>query len=213
MRSIVTIETTTPSGRRSAPVLLACSVLKEEVQVLWKTHWPHTRLVFLDSMLHITPDRLAKVLSSAVDRELIGNGGVVLVYGDCCGAMDALTHQPRVARTRGNNCYDLLLGRVEYRRLSREGTFFMMPEWTRRWRDVFERKLGLTPETAASLMGDIHKKLLYLDTGLTPVPEATLRECSEFCGLPWEGRAVTLDILHESIQDALNELEREEPHR
>lgn len=206
-------ENPSPAGGPPPTVLLACSVLKDEIQALWKLHWPQARLVFLDSMLHMKPRNLGEALSQAVDGEPAGGGGTVLIYGDCCGAMEALARRPGVARTRGNNCYDLLLGREEYRRLSREGAFFLLPEWTLRWREIFERHLGLTLETATGLMRDIHKKLLYLDTGLAPLPEAALREFSEYCGLPWEARAVTLAILRESIQDALNELEREESNR
>ncbi len=154
-------------------------------------------------MMHMHPEQLASSLQPSLDDELKLGHGVVLIYGDCCPRMATLEAMPGVARTRGKNCCELLLGREEYRRLSHEGAFFLIPEWARRWKEVFAKELGLNRANATELMREMHSKLVYLDTGLAPVPEDTLKECAEYCGLPYEVRPVSLERLRLSVEEPM----------
>ncbi len=150
---------------RPKGVMIGCSVLQAEVESLCEVHWPDHKLIFLPSMMHMHPQQLASSLESVLDAELKQGYGVVLIYGDCCAQMTALEALPGVVRTRGNNCCDLLLGRGEYRRLSHEGAFFLIPEWARRWREIFSKELGLNRVNATSFMRDMHRRLVYLIPG------------------------------------------------
>jgi hypothetical protein len=154
-------------------------------------------------MMHMHPGRLAESLQSLLENEPVQGGGVVLIYGDCCAEMTAMESRPWVVRTHGKNCCELLLGAEEYRRLSHEGAFFLLPEWTGRWRKIFTEELGLNQANAASLMREMHGKLTYLDTGLMPVPEILIKECAEYCGLPYEIRSLSLERLRLAIGEAL----------
>jgi hypothetical protein len=191
----------------SATVMICCSVLQAEVKALWEKHWMNHLLYFETSMLHIKPGRLATLLDSLVEKELGMGHRVVLVYGDCCTQMAVLEARPEVVRTRANNCCELLLGKDEYLRLSHEGAFFLFPEWTRRWKEIFTFELGLNRDNATSLMQDMHSKMIYLDTGLVPVPENDLQACAQYCGLTYEVRPTSLEHLRAAIQEALLRLE------
>lgn len=186
--------------------LLCCGVLAAEIKSMHSVRWPQTRLRVLDSMLHMKPENLAQRLAGIVDEEQSQARNVLLVYGDCCGLMAGLEARPGVARTRCNNCCELVLGRQEYRRLSHEGAFFLFPEWTRRWHHVFTTELGLNSANAAGLMRDMHRKLVYLDTGVAPVPSDALEACARHCGLPFEVRPVALDFLRDAVQEAMDRL-------
>ncbi len=188
---------------QSKGVMIVCSVFQAEVERLCQTHWPDLKLIFLPSRLHIHPERLAASLESVLNSELKRTAGVILIYGDCCPQMTALEKLPGVVRTVGKNCCELLLGREEYRRLSREGVFFLIPEWARRWKEIFQQELGLSHDNATTFMRDMHSKLVYLDTGIDPVPEKELQECAEYCGLSYEVRPVSLECLHSAIAEAL----------
>jgi hypothetical protein len=189
------------------PVMICCAVFEAEVKALWKNHWPDIVIRFQNSMLHMRPAKLATRLELLIEEELAQEHQVVLIYGDCCLQMTALVSRPGVVRTRGNNCCAMFLGRDEYRRFSREGAFFLFPEWTHRWRHIFTVELGLNQENATSLMSDMHRKLVYLDTGVVPVPIKDLQECSQYCGLPYEVHQVSLEPLRVAIEEALHELE------
>lgn len=198
---------TDPSG---GIVLVCCSVFHAEVQSLVEAHWPGLGLRVLDSMLHMRPEQLARQLSEVVAEELAAAHGVVLVYGECCSQMNTLVNPGRVVRTRTSNCCELLLGHEAYRRLSREGAFFLLPEWTCRWRQVFTDALGLSHDNATHLMRDMHKTLIYLDTGVRAVPTEALEACSEYCGLPYQVLPVSLESLRSALEEALVSLGRQE---
>jgi hypothetical protein len=186
--------------------LVCCGALGAEVESLRRKHWPLLPMRLLQSMLHMEPACLGAKLETLVNRQLEGGTKVGLIYGDCCERVSALECREGVARTRCLNCAELLLGRDEYRRLSRAGAFFMLPEWTRRWREVFAVRLGLSEENAAGLMGDLHTRMLYLDTGVTPVPVEAITACARYCGLPWEVLPVSLDCLRAAVGDAMARL-------
>lgn len=196
------MEELTSAPGRAGPVLVCCSVFRAEMEALARARWPGVELHFESSMLHMRPVKLQRRLDADVDRELPRHP-VGLVYGDCCAGMTAIAARPGVARVDGLNCPEMLLGREEYRRLSHEGAFFMLPEWTLRWREVFRRELGLDERTAPELMGDMHRKLVYLDTGVAPIPVDELRACSAYTGLPFEIVRVELDRLAASVESAL----------
>lgn len=189
---------------RPKGVMIGCSVLQAEVESLREVHWQDHKRIFLPSMMHMHPERLASSLESVLNAELKKGYGVVLIYGDCCPRMTELEALAGVVRTRGKNCCELLLGPEEYRRLSHEGAFFLIPEWVRRWKEIFTKELGLNRDNATSLMRDMHRKLMYLDTGLAPVPGKELRECAEYCGLPYEVLQVSLGHLHSAIEEAVS---------
>lgn len=190
-------------------VLICCSALKAEAERLCTVHWPDHKRTYLSSTMHLHPERLAASLQRALESELKQGNKVVLIYGDCCARMSDFEAMPGVVRTQGKNCCELLLGSAEYRRLSHEGAFFVLPKWARRWK-MFFNGLGLDRVNAASLMQDLHRSMIYLDAGLVPVPESSLQESSGYCGLPYEVRPVSLDVLHGAVEDALTRLLKQE---
>ncbi len=186
--------------------MVSCGVLKAEIQTLREQYWPNLEVNFLSSMLHMKPEKLAASLESQLSDDFLKTHKYLLIYGDCCSSISNLSQRTEVVRTRCNNCIDLLLGREQYRRLSHEGAFFLLPEWMYRWESIFRSELGLDETNAKSMMGDLHTKLVLLDTGLAPVPSQKMDACAKYCGLPWESLPVSLDLLRNEIQFALNEL-------
>lgn len=185
-------------------IICGCSVLREEIESLRKTLWPDWTARYLSSMLHMKPAELTCQLDACTTEELSAGNRVVLVYGDCCHAVDRIEKTLGVARTRGVNCCEMLLGREMYKSLMKDGAFFLLPEWTRRWEEVFTHELGLSQENAQDLMQEMHTRLLYLDTGIEPVPSDSIASCSAYCGLPVEIRQIPLTHLQMLIEDAMD---------
>jgi hypothetical protein len=84
----------------------------------------------------------------------------------------------------------------------REEAFLVLPEWARRWEHIMKSELGLTREVAHDLMGENRGVLVYLDIGLSPVPEQSLVEFSAYTGLPWRVETVTLDCMLAALREA-----------
>ena len=162
--------------------LLSCGIFKEEYQLLP----PDLRLrlapVFLDSMLHMDPEKLDAMLGNFLQG--LGGKPAVISFGDCCPHMQELGSVACVARTRGVNCCEIYLGRERYRKLCREQTFFLMPEWAMRWERVVKKELGLADrQLARDFMAQSMSKAMYIDTGIIPIPEAELAAFSDHTGL------------------------------
>lgn len=189
---------------------LCCSVLRNELEHFLPARYPGAEMVFLDSMLHMRPRELEKELNQWLERK--AGRQCVLIYGDCHAHMREDARRPGCVRTTGANCGELLLGREEYRRLRNERTFLFLPEWTTRWREVFENQLGFVDrELAREFMAETRKRLVYLDTGLEPPPLSTLADIEEFFAMEVEVLPVSLDHLAQAIATAVRRLSVETP--
>ncbi len=160
-------------------------------------------------MLHMVPEKLEKRLQEVVEEERTKGHEIVLAYGDCCPNMNGIGSAKGVDRTQGFNCPEIILGKETYRKMRREGVFFLLPEWTLMWRQVFQGTLGLLGGTAQDFMKEMHTRLVYLDTELVPVPEKELAEISEYCGLPMERMKVSLEPLLASLIKAASQVPHE----
>ena len=157
-------------------------------------------------MLHMDSDKLHRLLDSHLQKEQGQGKQVLLLFGECHAYLPEQESLPGVTRVRGINCPEILLGRSQYRSLRRQGVFFLMYEWTLRWQEVFQSQMGLGKEVARDLFPEMHTKLLYLDTGLVPVPLEHLEAISEYTGLPWEVMSVDTDRLAAAIREAVERM-------
>lgn len=190
-------------------VCIACSIFRNEINRLQAEAKLEIPVRFLGSMLHMVPEKLEKKLQVVVEEERAKGHEIVLAYGDCCPNMSGIGSAEGVVRTQGFNCPEIFLGKEAYRNLRREGVFFLLPEWTLMWREVFQGTLGLQGQTAQDFMKEMHSKIVYLDTGLVPVPENELAEMAEYCGLPVERMKVSLEPLLESLRKAITRIPHE----
>ncbi len=184
---------------------ISCSIFRKEIEALQASGRLDLPVEYLTSMLHMIPAKLEERLQETLGALRAGDRDqeVVMAYGDCCGHMDTFESEPGTARTEGINCCEIILGHDAYRKLRREGAFFFMPEWALSWKKIFVSQLGLLGPCAKTFMQEMHTKLVYLDTGILPVPHAELQEASEFMGLPVEILPVSLDPLLASLQQAV----------
>lgn len=184
---------------------LCCGVVRAEMEELQRRGQIDGELLFLDSMLHMDPPQLEAMLTEALEQKHSSSDCLVLVYGDCSAHMLDIVRRFKVGRVAVINCAQLLLGRNRYRQLMREEAFLVLPEWARRWKHIMKTELGLNRSVAHDLMGENRGVLVYLDTGLVPVPEQSLHEFSSYTGLPWRVEAVSLDNMRASLLAARSE--------
>lgn len=172
---------------------VSCGVLRAELEELHRQGKIRGTLCFIDSLLHMNPEELEKVIESELIRLEQETDRLVLVYGDCCGRMLDLVRQFRVGRVDAINCAQMLLGRARYRELMRQQSFLLLSEWVSRWKHAMGSALGLSPEMARDLMRDTRSELVYLETGLSTVSVADLEACANYAGLPLRIESVSLD--------------------
>lgn len=179
---------------------IACGVLRNELNALVEDGSLLEQPRYVASRMHMDPEGLDLLIQKSIGDS---NEPVSLIYGDCCPSMLDVCEEKGVNRPNCTNCCELILGRERYFNFLKEGAFFLLPEWAQIWRDIFEQDLGLTPEVASELMDDrCVDKVIYLDTGLVPVPHKELEECGNFLGLEVEILPVGLEPLRESLIQA-----------
>jgi Protein of unknown function (DUF1638) len=186
----------------SHTIWLSCGVVRAELEQLHGQGSITGELFFLDSMLHMDPHKLETALMAALENKSGKGNYLVLVYGDCSAHMLDIVRRFQVGRVKVINCAQLLLGRERYRQLMREEAFLILPEWSKRWEHIMKNELGLNSSVAHDLLGENRGVLVYLDTGLVPVPEQELKEFSSFSGLSWRVEKVALDLMLAALLQA-----------
>ena len=189
---------------------LACGVFRMEMEALIARGSLDYPVTTLDSMLHMKPAGLER----AMERAMAAGPGdrFLLVYGDCHPRMHEMQDRKNTAKVAGINCCDIVLGRDVYRKLQKELAFIFMPEWTMRWREIFTHELGFKkPDVLQAFIQEHRKKLVYVDTGVLPVPDKTIQDIREFFGMPVEVMPVSLDFLLQGVNKALQKFMRRDP--
>lgn len=186
-------------------ICLCCGVFKMEVEALVRQGKLECDFVFLDSLLHMNPVLLGHEMHRVLTEGT--NDRFVLLYGDCHPGMHEMQQENRTSKVAGINCCEILLGQQLYRTLQREQAFIFLPEWTLRWKSVFTHELGFkSPRVAQAFMKEYRKRIVYVDTGVLPVPEDVLQEISDFFDMPVEVMHITLDTLLEGVVGAMGSI-------
>lgn len=178
-------------------ICIACGIFQKEIQKLKEEGKMNIECIFIDSIYHIYPENLKIKLEKEVEK--YSEKDIILLYGDCYSNIVDMEKHKNIKRVKGINCVEIILGTEEYKKLRKEGAFFFMPEWILRWRDIFEKHLGLTEVTAKMIMQDMHTKLIYIDTGIIATPLKELKEASEYVGLPYEIMKINLDCILKKV--------------
>ena len=190
---------------------LACGVFKMELAELAKQGKLDCDLITLESMLHMKPAKLEQEMERVMATG--SKDKFLILYGDCHPGMHEMQNRENATRVVGINCCDILLGSQAYRELQKDQAFIFLPEWTLRWQDVFAHELGFEkPEVAQAFMKEYRKQLVYVDTGVIPVPDKALRDISEFFNMPIKIQPISLDIFLLGINNALQKFIKRGQH-
>jgi hypothetical protein len=161
-------------------------------------------IIYLNSMLHMYPQELQKLLDAKIEE--FKNFRIILMFGDCHARMVDYEQNKNIVRTPGINCCEIILGSEKYRKLRKDGAFILLPEWADRWKEVFIDYMGFkTSKAVKPFMKEMHKKLVYVDTGLHKTNNSLFNEISDFIGLPLEIYNSSVDELEKVLDRLINE--------
>ncbi len=185
-------------------VIIACSIFKYELEHLKSKGKINIPIIYLNSMLHMYPKELQELLDMKIEE--FNKFKIILVFGDCHARMVDYEKNTNITRTPGINCCEIFLGSEKYKKVRREGAFILLPEWADRWKEAFIEYMGFkTSKPAREFMNDMHKKLVYVDTGFQETNNEQLKEISEFLGLPIEIYKTSIGELENTIVQLMAE--------
>ena len=198
--------------------VIACDMIKHEIAALVDGDPDVTEVIYLETALHIHPERMRDVIVEQIDA-LEGRVDVVFLgYGHCRSLKDieGLVKVPTVLPPH-DDCIMLLLTPERYREESATevGTWFMSPGWSEVSAEMVIRELkldsaaeyGRDPMEMAKRLFAHYKRGLFFNTGLpaeelVPYREKAQRFCRDF-GLEFvEGADAEPTILAEELARA-----------
>ena len=183
---------------------IACSIFRKEIEHLIAGGKISGDFTFLDSELHMEPKKLEQLIEKLI------NPGCLVCYGDCHSRMAEQELNGELSRIAGLNCVEIFLGRETYRKLRREGAFFLLPEWTHKWEHIFKDLLGFSEQNVAvEFMNEMHTKFIYVNTGVDQVPHDVLSAISSYFALPVEILDIDLIHLENAIKNGLKQMKNE----
>lgn len=179
---------------------IACSIFQKEIEILIAQERITIPFEFIDSELHMKPLELKDVLKRKLKPQCL------VCYGKCEPNLDQSPDNNNIIKTEGLNCVEIILGKELYRKLRRDGNFFLMPEWTLKWERIFKELLGLSDQALArQFMNEMHSNMLYVNTGIVPLPYETLKNISEYFDINVDVLNIDLTSLESTINKALNQ--------
>lgn len=134
-------------------VLIACEILRPDLDKLRDEIAPHVKLHYLDQDLHRYPHRMPAILQEAIDQHAADAGRIVMGYGLCSNGVVGIKapHQPLII-PRIHDCITLYLGSreaYECQFKSCPGTYYLTESWIEHHKDPlgtmqheYEPKLG-----------------------------------------------------------------------
>jgi hypothetical protein len=157
------------------------------------------------------PIELQRSLESKLDNL---SQSVMVILGDCCPSIESVEKRFNCLKTPAVNCCELLLGHDRYLEYRNKKIFILLPEWTGRWREVFQQELGFSnnSELAHSFMHENSSSIEYFDTGIVDVPNHIINDIQTFFDMPVKVTPVNLNTLRKFISDTLTNLEKMEPN-
>lgn len=191
-------------NNQTSSIGIACSIFKNEIEFLIEKGKLNTHFIYVDSELHMEPQKLNQVLEKMIRPDCL------FCYGDCHSRMIQQENSGLIERVNGLNCVEIFLGKETYRKLRKEGAFFLLPEWTLKWERIFKELLGFhSQELAGQFMNDLHKKLIYVNTGVYEVPVKILEDISRYFSMPVEVIEIDLIHLENAIKNGLKNIHDE----
>ncbi len=184
-------------------VIISCSIFKKELEYILAKDNLDIKIEFVNSMLHMKPMALENAIDSKIEK--LNEEDITIVLGECHNNTDKYKNIKNIHKIPGINCMEIVLGSENYKKFSREGAFFLLPEWVTRWKEVFNIELGLNDKIAKPFMREMHKYLCYIDTGFYDVPVDQLNEISEYVGLPYVIFKTDLGNLENAIKRTIDE--------
>lgn len=174
-------------------VFISCGIFREELEYLIREKGLKLNIIFLDAALHVNFDKLKKQLVRTLEENRKEGTELKVLYGHCHPEIMEILERYEAKKIRAGNCLEAIVGADEIKRLDSEGkSFFLTVGWINNWRKMFD--LGKADfDFDFKSMFENYKRIIVFNSHIVPIDEDSVREFSEFTGLPVDRISITLD--------------------
>ena len=171
--------------------IIACGVFKPAIDYLrLEERYPHLRLTYLASKLHLKPQELERLLLREIVKAKKRNERIICLYGECFPDISEFCKRHGVLKVPGHYCYEMLLGAERFKELIDEmaGTYFLEEDLIINFEEYCMKPLELEDEEMRKQCFEQYKRLLYVrqPTDADLMPRAS--ELADFLELSLEIR-------------------------
>jgi len=190
--------------------IIACDVLKNEIEHLTRDDPDFVHREYLEFALHENPEEMKRVIIEHVNA-LDGSVDAVLLGYGICQSLENITEFLNVPSVMlpGADCIDALLGPEEYAAEKKKctGTWFSSPGWAEQGVNGLIKELhldsaeGYDPQFFLDILFESYERCLFIDPGIGN-DEFYLQKSQEFANdlkLRLDCRTCSLNRLEESI--------------
>jgi Protein of unknown function (DUF1638). len=155
--------------------IIACDILKNEIELLTKDDPDFVYREYLEFALHEDPAHMKEVIIEKVNAQVGNVDAVFLGYAVC----QSLTDIPKILKVPTimlpfADCIDALLGTDEYNAEKKicTGTWFSTPGWAEEGMKGLIKELhldsveGVDPSYFLDIIFDSYERCLFIDTGV-----------------------------------------------
>lgn len=189
-------------------VILACEILEDEIRKALAETNNHDAVVWIDSSLHMFPQKLHDQLQKEIDRlDSLGNAeNIILSFGYCGNAVAGLKSlNSNLILPRFNDCIDMLLHETPQRNNIRsQGCYFLTRGWLKNKYNIISEYDRYTEKYGAKMSKRImdtmlahYRFLTLIDTAAYPIDEYMLiaGEAAQKLNLQVNCRKGSIDLL------------------
>lgn len=192
--------------------VIACDMIKLELQKVLPTHPDVTEVVWLESALHVYPQKMKETILGQI-KEMKGRVDVIFLGYGYCQSLKGIEDEVDipVILPQYDDCLSILLTPERYEEEKRKeiGTWFMTPGWAEVGAEMVikelhlerVRKYGKDPVEMAKRLFTHYRRGLNIDTGVGD-KDHFLAKATQFCqdfNLVLEKTTAESNILDEEL--------------
>lgn len=129
----------------------------------------------------------------------------MLIYGACHPLLNKILTKYRAIRTPSQNCISMLLGNQRFETLLKEGAFFLLEDWAKRW-DIISQCVFRSNEIAKDILHLSHSHFMAIRTPFSSDFSKEALHVSNSIGLPLYWLETDLKHLESIIEKTMKDL-------
>jgi hypothetical protein len=146
---------------------------------------PGLNVTYLPSNLHINPLELKKYLLKEIIASQTINERIICLYGECFPDIEILCKQYGVIKIEGHHCYEIFLGRGNFREIMDDSakTYFLEKDLILNFDEYCVKPLELYDEEMKKLFFKNYERLVYVRQPEDPDLMPLVNRIADFLGL------------------------------
>jgi hypothetical protein len=192
--------------------IIACDILKPEIEFLTKDDSDFVVREYLEFALHEDPPRMREVIVETVNKYEGQLDAVFLGYATC-QSLDGVVSEFKVPAVmlKGADCIEVLLTTQEYNAEKRKcaGTWFSSPGWALEGTNGLIKEMhldsveGVDPQFFLDILFDSYQRCLFIDDGIgnEDLYEQKSKEMADQLKLKHECRKCSLEGITVKIEE------------